>query len=144
MRRLIFLASIALSACGGGDPDSDSRPAPPDAAANFAQPLDARGADPAWTLSIRGTTLTLSQPNQPDLVGAAPGATIQAHTAAWNATLPDGRAMKVSLYASSCRDPSTEVAYPFAAEVQLPGGALLDGCAGPTARARAGGRAARR
>jgi len=135
MRRLIVLTAFALSACGGGDKDANaSRPAPPDTASNFAQPLDARGADPAWGLTIRGTQLTLIRPNQPDLAGAAPGAVISAHTAAWSAALPDRRTMKVSIYGSACTDPATGATYPFAAEVLLPGATPLDGCAGPPAK----------
>jgi uncharacterized membrane protein len=145
MRRLIVpaaslaasLAAIALSACGGGGKDSDGKPSPPDMAANFAQPLDARGSDPAWGLTVRGTTLTLSQPNQPVLVGVAPGAVIQPHAASWSAALPDGRTLKATLYASSCTEPATGATYPFSAEVQLPGAAPLDGCGGPPAAARA-------
>jgi len=130
------LAMIALSACGGGGKDADEKPSPPDLAANFAQPLDARGGDPAWGLTIRGTTLTLTRPNQPVLVATAPGAVIEAHTASWSAPLPQGGALKATLYASSCTEPTTGATYPFSAEVQLPGGAALDGCGGPPAAAR--------
>lgn len=137
MRRLIVLTAFALSACGGGDTDEGaSKSAPPDTAGNFAQPIDARGIDPAWGLTIRGTRLTLSRPNQPDLAGVAPGAVIQAHAAAWSAVLPDKRTMNVSVYASACADPATGATYPFAAEVLLPGATPLDGCAGPPASAQ--------
>lgn len=135
MRRLIILAALALAACGGADKDPNAPAAAPDVASNFSQPLDARGADPEWGLKIRGRQLTLSQPNQPDLVGAAPGAVIQPHAASWTATLPDGRTMKVSLYASACSDGVSDVKYPFSAEVQLPNAAPLDGCAGKPASA---------
>jgi len=138
MRRLIVLSALALAACGGGDKDGGAaHPAPPDRASNFAQPIDAHGGDPPWSLTIRGVQLTLSRPGQPDAVASAPGATIQAHMASWSAATPDGRTMKVSLYASACTDAVTGAAYPFAAEVVLPGAAALDGCAGPAAGARA-------
>jgi len=138
------LAALALAACGGGDKASDSKPAPPDVAANFTPPLDARGGEPAWGLTIRGATLTLSQANQPDLAGVAPGAVIQPHTASWSAALPDGRTLKATFYASNCVEPATGATYPFSAEVQLPGGALLDGCGGPPARPAPAAKAAGR
>jgi uncharacterized membrane protein len=137
MRRLIVLTALALGACGGGDKASDDHPMPPDLASNFSQPLDARGTDPDWGLKIRGTALVLSQPNQPDVAGTAPGAVITAHAASWTAALPDGRSMKVSLYASSCADPVSGATYPMSAEVQLPGATPLGGCAGPPAAGRA-------
>jgi uncharacterized membrane protein len=134
MRRLIVLAALALSACGGSDKDAGPHLPPPDVASNFSQPLDARGTDPGWGLKIRGQQLTLDRPNQPDLVATAPGAVISAHAAAWSAKLPDGRTMKVSLYASPCSDGTSEVKYPFSAEVLLPDAAPMSGCAGPPAK----------
>jgi uncharacterized membrane protein len=140
MRRLIVLAVLALGcgalgACGGSDSgQQDRRPALPDVAANFSQPIDARGADPQWGLRIRGVQMTLDRPNQPDVVAIAPGAVITAHTASWTAKMPDGRPMKVSVYASPCAEGTSEVKYPFAAEVVLPDTAPLNGCAGPPAK----------
>jgi uncharacterized membrane protein len=136
MRRLILvfafaLSSLALGACGGGgDKDPNAPPVTPDAAADFRPPIDAIGSDGQWGLKIRGQQLTLSQANQPDLVGTAPGAVIQPHAASWTAALPDGQTMKVSLFASPCADAASGVTYPFSAEVQLPGATPLDGCAG--------------
>jgi uncharacterized membrane protein len=135
MRRLIVLAALALGACGGGTGvDQGRKPAPPDAASNFSQPIDARGADPAWGLTIRGVQLTLERPNQPNLVATAPGAVITAHTASWTAKTSDGRPMQVSVYASPCSDGTSEAKYPFAVEVVLLDVAPLTGCAGPPAK----------
>jgi len=69
MRRLIVLPALApillgLSACGGPEKDPNG-PTPPDVAANFSQPIDARGTEPAWGLKIRGTQLALDRPGQP-------------------------------------------------------------------------------
>jgi len=135
MRRLIVLAALALCACGGGDKD-EGQPAAPDAASNFNGPIDARGATPQWSLKIRGLDFTLARDNQPDLAGHAPGATLSAHSAAWNVALPNGQAMKVSLYGSPCTDAVSGAVLPFSAEVQLPGGAVLTGCAGKPAGTR--------
>ena len=129
MRWLIVVAALALSACGGGDKDPNALPTAPDVAANFSQPIDARGGDPVWSLKINGQQLTLQRPNQPDLVATAPGASIQPHQASWTATLPDGQTMKVNVYASACAD-AAGVSYPFSVDVALPDAAPLDGCGG--------------
>jgi len=136
MRRSILLAALALAACGPQtNPDAPSVVA--DTAANFNQPIDARGADPSWGLKIRGLQLTLERPGQPTVMATAPGATIDAHSAVWTASLPNRQTMKVSVYASPCTDPATGTTYPFAAEVLLPDAAPLDGCAGKPAGAAA-------
>jgi uncharacterized membrane protein len=133
MRRSILLAALALVACGP-ETNPDAPSLAPDNAANFNQPIDARGADPSWGLKIRGLQFTLERPGEPAVVATAPGATIDAHTAVWRASLPNQQVMKVSVYASPCVDAATGTTYPFAAEVLMPGAAPLDGCAGKPAR----------
>ena len=137
MRRLIVLAALALGACGGGDKDAAPRPEVPDTASNFNPPLDARGADPQWGLTIHGLQLTLQRPNQADVAVTAPGAVISAHQSSWTGKLPDGQPMTVTLYGSLCVDAASGVKYPLSAEVELPDAAPLNGCAGPPAGARA-------
>ncbi|WP_372781625.1 hypothetical protein [Phenylobacterium sp.] len=137
MRRLILIAALALSACGKAEEPKSLGP-PPDVAMNFNQPLDARGLNPSWGLTIRGVQLTLTREGQPTIVATAPGAVIQPSEASWTATLPDGQPMTVKLYASPCSDDDSDVKYTFAAEVALPGSAPLAGCAGPPATARRG------
>ncbi|MBS0362747.1 MAG: hypothetical protein JSR98_15330 [Proteobacteria bacterium] len=126
---IVLLAASVLSACGGKGPnDSDNPPAPPDVAANFAQPIDAHGADGSWSLKVRDTQLMLSRYGQPDLVVTAPGAMITPHQATWVAALPDKSSMTVKLYASACVFPATQETHAFAAEVDLPDAAPLSGC----------------
>ena len=136
MRRSILLAALALVACGP-ETNPDAPNLAPDTAANFNQPIDARGADPSWTLKIRGLQFTLERPGAPAVIATAPGATIDAHSAVWNASLPNQQTMKVSVYASPCVDAVTGTSYPFAAEVLLPDAAPRDGCAGRPAGAPA-------
>jgi uncharacterized membrane protein len=132
MRRSILLAAFALAACGKAEEPKNV--APPEVASNFAQPFDAVGTDPAWGLKIRGVQMTLTRPGQPEIVANAPGAVIQPGQAAWTAAMPDGRSMKVSVYASACSDASG-VSYLYSAEVVLPAQSPLVGCAGPPASA---------
>jgi uncharacterized membrane protein len=102
---------------------------------NFSQPFDARGSNPTWGLTIRGVQLTLTREGQPPIVATAPGAVIQPSEASWTATLPDGQAMKVNLYASPCSDGVSDAKYSFSAEVVLPDSSPLTGCGGPPATA---------
>jgi uncharacterized membrane protein len=129
----MILASLALCACGK-DRNPDAHPPVPDTASNFAQPFDARGADPAWGLTIRGNQLALTRAGQPTLAGTAPGATIQDHSATWAVTLPESQTMTVNLYASACADPQSGTTYAYAAEVILPDKSSLVGCGGPPAK----------
>jgi uncharacterized membrane protein len=137
----ILAAALALAACGK-EPDPNDRPPPPDLAANFNPPLDARGGDPSWGLKIRGRQLILSQASQPDVTVTAPGATIQAHSASWTGSLADGRRMTVSFYDSACIDRQSGASYPFVAEVDLQDTTPLDGCGGPPAGAKVATRSA--
>jgi uncharacterized membrane protein len=142
MRRSIsfavpVLAALALSACGGPKSNPDARPTVADTASNFAQPFDARGADPEWSLKIRGQQIALARPGLPDITGVAPAAVVKDHSASWAAALPNGQTMKVSLYASACTDAQSGATYPFSAEVVLPDSTPLSGCAGPPAAAAA-------
>jgi uncharacterized membrane protein len=123
----IVIPLLLLGACGKDGPrEIDTSP---EKVADFSHPVYARGADPAWSLTVRGTQLSLSRPGQPDIVAQAPGAVIQPHQASWSATLPTGGVLKAVLYASDCPDAATGASDPLVAEVDLPGGGVLAGCA---------------
>lgn len=123
-----MVALFALAACG---PKPAPAAPPPVKAADgdFSKPMEARGTEPFWALSIQGTTLTLTRPDQPVLTAVAPGAVIQPNQASWNGKTADGQALEVTLYASACSDGTSDHAYAFAAEVHVPGGSPLSGCA---------------
>lgn len=132
------LAVLTLAACNKGkEPPMDNPPAPPDLAANFSQPIDAKAADGSWTLKVRGDTMTLTRYSQPDLTFTAPGAMIQPHQATWIAKLADNQTVTVKIYASPCVYPATTENHAFAAEVDLPNTAPLSGCGDPAGAPRA-------
>ena len=121
-------ALLALAACS-----SKPEPAPPEppkvTVSDFSKAMDARGTEPFWALSIRGTTLTLTRPDHPLLTATAPGAVIQPNQAAWTGKAPGGGDLKITLYASSCSDGMSDRIYAYSAEVEVAGEAPLSGCA---------------
>jgi uncharacterized membrane protein len=134
VRALTLVALLALVACSPKPKEPPPGPAPKAVArGDFSQPMDARGTEPFWTLAIRGTTLTLTRPNAPTLAAVAPGAVIASNETSWTGKMADGRELKIALYASNCSDGMSDHAYPYAAEVDLPGESPLSGCADKTA-----------
>ena len=121
-------ALLALAACSSKP--EPAPPAPPTVTvSDFSKAMDARGTEPFWALSIRGTTLTLTRPNHPLLTATAPGAVIQPNQAAWTGKAPGGGDLKITLYASSCSDGMSDRIYAYSAEVEVAGEAPLSGCA---------------
>jgi len=107
-------------------------PAPAPVVADFSHDIVARGLNPAWGMTIRGTQIVIVQPAQPDIALKPPGAVIQPDRAVWTAPMADGQSATVTLYLSPCSDGISDKVYPFAAEVRLPGDrGLLGGCAEP-------------
>ena len=129
MRAFAFVALAALAACSPKPVEKPPVPTPKTVVGDYSRPLDARGTEPFWNVAIRGTTLTLTRPDQPILIATAPGAVIQPGHAAWTGKTSDGRELKVSLYASTCSDNMSDHVYPYTAEVDVPGESPLNGCA---------------
>jgi uncharacterized membrane protein len=126
---MILAPLVLLAACGGKNDDRPVSSAVPDKPSDFSRPMYAQGAAPTWGLTIRGTVLTLTRPGQPVVVVEAPGAVIQPNQASWSGPMSDGRTLKASFYASPCEDAVSGVSRPFSAEVNLPDGVVLVGCA---------------
>ena len=134
LRALMMIGPLVLLAACGAKPPPAPPPAPvADPASDFSKPIDLRGTGPNWSATIRGGVLTLSRPDQADVVATAPGAVIQPGEAKWTGKTADGAEMTVSLYASACDDGAGDHAYPWSAEVDLPNQNSLNGCADQTA-----------
>lgn len=121
------LSVLMLAACQKKAPPAPE-PEPAPQVSDFSGNIDARGTEPFWAVKIRGTQLTLSRPDVPDLVAQAPGASIQPGSASWTATTPEGATLKVALYISQCSDGMSDVTYPMTAEVALDR-TIFSGCA---------------
>ena len=135
LRALMIVVPLALLGACGGKPPAAQAPAPaaPGALSDFSKPIDVRGTEPFWNLTIRGGTLTLTRPDQPAVVGTAPGAVIQPSEARWTGKTAEGAELTVALYASPCSDGTSDHSYPWSAEVELAGQSPLNGCADQTA-----------
>ena len=130
MRAFAVIALVALAACSPKPVAKPPPAAPPKTVVgDFSRPLDARGMEPFWAVAIRGTTLTLTRPDQPIVIATAPGAVIQPNQASWTGKTSDGRELKITLYASICSDGMSDHVYPYTAEVDVPGASPLSGCA---------------
>ena len=139
VRALTMVALLALAACSPKHAATPAAATPKGVVSDFSKPLDAHGTEPFWTLTIRGTTLTLTRPSQAALTAVAPGAVIQPSQASWTGKTADGREMRVIFYSSTCTDGMSERTYAYSAEVDLPGESPLTGCAdtaAPPAKAR--------
>jgi uncharacterized membrane protein len=147
MRRLIapaLIALLGLAACQprGADgqrarspDDPPPAPAPPIAVRDYSGDIDAHGSDPAWSLRIRGGTLTLSQAGKPEIVAPVAAPTVGGGQAAWTARTAEGQQLTATVFVSDCQDPASATIYPLAAQVLLTDRTQLSGCAAKAAGA---------
>ena len=134
LRTSAIVGLLFLAACSPKPEAPAAAPAPrAGIRADFSQAMDARGTEPFWGVSVRGPTLTLTRPDHPTLTATAPGAVIQPSEATWTGKTADGGELKLTLYASTCSDGMSDHAYPYVAEVNVPGESPLSGCADKTA-----------
>lgn len=97
------------------------------------EPITARGTEPFWALHItEGRRLRLTRPDHADLTAEAADPAVEAGRAVWVARTSDGRQMTVTVRRGECSDGMSDLRYPMAAEVVLPG-ERLSGCAARTA-----------
>jgi len=98
------------------------------ASLDLGKQIDARGAKPAWSLTVtNGTTFKLTRAGKPALAAKAPGSSITPRGASWTAKAADGQTMKVTLENAACT--LGQAKYPMTAKVEL-GSETLSGCAG--------------
>ena len=139
MRRWWPLGLLLLAACQPQDPTGAPATAPADAPAaapatapatsDFSQPMTAVGTEPFWSLSVVGTEVKLTRPDEPDLVAQAPGAAIKPGQATWLASGLDQQTLTVTFVISPCSDGMSDRAYPMTAEVTVGRSPPLRGCA---------------
>lgn len=123
-----FGAAVILGSCARKDDTPPPTPEPPPSKMDISGVITAKGADPSWTLTIDGTTLTLKRDGEADVVATSEGATIQPGQAQWQAISPDNYVFTVTLYSSFCDDNPEQKQMPYTAEVDVTTD-VLHGCA---------------
>lgn len=154
MRRIAALSAVSvlallLAACGQDAPGGMDAPPPADAPAaapavapplkdgavsydgagmgEFAGDWAARGNEPFWRVDIKGTGMTLSRPEPPEVRGTSKSFTTSAGVGTWTGATADGRAMVVTLTKGDCSDGMSDLKYAYAAEFKL-GDETFKGC----------------
>ena len=95
-------AALILASCTRDEEGPAPAPSHPPSKIDISGVITARGDDPAWSLTIDGTTLTLKREGEADVVATAEGATIEPGQAQWQAISPDNQVFTVTLYSSFC------------------------------------------
>ena len=156
---LLCATALALCACQPAAPGKGSGLVPPaDAPANPTEPaaapdsapaaapteaptlegaLDANGTEPFWSLKIRRDFISLTRPDETDVVAVNQGLKMQGEAGVWQTTTAaKGEDLTVTMVPApgpkGCSNGMSDKSFPFAATVQL-GSLVLKGCAGPHA-----------
>lgn len=144
MRRTAILTASALSALmlaacgqeapGGADapPPADAPPeatAPAEAASEYAVDFAARGNEPFWRADVKGTTITITRPEPPEVVATNAALGTSGTTATWTAQAGTTSVVLV-VSKAPCSDGMSDLKYDYTAELRE-GDVVFKGCAFP-------------
>ncbi|CAN5177920.1 hypothetical protein BH10PSE1_BH10PSE1_12730 [soil metagenome] len=123
---------LSLAACSEPAKAPASAPAPSAVAAvladvDLAQPVQALGTEPFWSIEITPTALTYTTPDGAPVATPNPGVEVQGTTAAYKTTA-NGQPFEITLIATECSDGMSDRTYPLTAIVKM-GERTLNGCA---------------
>jgi uncharacterized membrane protein len=131
----LILAACAQEAPGGADapPPAD---APADAPAGPAAPVSeyavdfgARGTEPFWRADVKGTTITITRPEPPEVVATNAALGTSGTTATWTAQAGTTPVVLV-VSKAPCSDGMSDLKYDYTAELRE-GDVVFKGCAFP-------------
>jgi uncharacterized membrane protein len=125
------LIALLLAACGespmGASEGASVAPADAPAATppgpDYSGDFDLVGTEPFWGGKIRREGLSLTRPDQPEVIAANPGVRIEGDVGVWGS----GH-LVFKLTPEACSDGMSDRRYPYRAEVTF-NGAVLKGCA---------------
>ena len=133
------LGALMLTACGQEAPGGADAPppadAPPEAAApaepvsEFAVDFGARGTEPFWRADVKGTTITITRPEPPEVVATNAALGASGTTGTWTAQAGTTPVVLV-VSKAPCSDGMSDMKYDYTAELRE-GDAVLKGCAFP-------------
>ncbi len=144
MRRTAVLTASALSALmlaacgqeapGGADapPPADAPPeatAPVEPASEYAVDFAARGNEPFWRADVKGTTITITRPEPPEVVATNAALGTSGATGTWTAQAGTTPVVLV-VSKAPCSDGMSDLKYDYTAELRE-GDAVFKGCAFP-------------
>ncbi len=136
---VLFASALMLAACGQEAPGGADAPppadAPPEAAApaepagQYAVDFGARGTEPFWRADVKGTTITITRPEPPEVVATNAALGTSGTTGTWTAqagTTP----VVLTVTQAACSDGMSDLKYDYTAELRE-GDVVLKGCAFP-------------
>lgn len=138
MRRTTVLFSSALSvlmlaACAQEAPGGADAPPPADApvatVSEYAVDFAARGNEPFWRADVKGTTITITRPEPPEVVATNAALGTAGTTGTWTAQAGTTPVVLVVTKAP-CSDGMSDLKYDYAAELRE-GDVVFKGCAFP-------------
>ncbi|WP_339914377.1 hypothetical protein [uncultured Brevundimonas sp.] len=95
---------------------------------DLSRPIRALGNEPFWAVEITPQGLIYAGVDRPEQRADNPGPVLQGTTAVYAATNGTGKALKVTLIATTCSDGMSDRTYPLTARVEIDGETLM-GCA---------------
>ncbi|WP_297507595.1 hypothetical protein [uncultured Caulobacter sp.] len=124
-------ALLALAACDAPMGASETAPPPADAPVilgpDYGGDFDAGGTEPFWSVKVRAGGMTLTRPDQQDLVTANPGPRADGDQGVWDASAGERR-LVLRLTPGDCSDGMSDRRHGWRAEVWVDG-ETLKGCA---------------
>ncbi|MDP2259119.1 MAG: hypothetical protein Q8J89_05325 [Caulobacter sp.] len=124
----LLLAACAQEAPGGADapPPAD---APAAAASEYAVDFAARGTEPFWRVDVKGTTISITRPEPPEVVATNAALATAGTTGTWTAQAGTTPVVLV-VTKGACSDGMSDLKYDYTAELRE-GDAVFKGCAFP-------------
>jgi uncharacterized membrane protein len=131
------LSTLILAACAQEAPGGADAPPPADAPAEapaapvseYAVDFGARGTEPFWRADVKGTTITITRPEPPEVVATNAALGTSGTTGTWTAqagTTP----VVLTVTKAACSDGMSDLKYDYTAELRE-GDAVFKGCAFP-------------
>ena len=130
---VLFASALMLTACAQEAPGGADAPPPADAPAatvsEYAVDFGARGTEPFWRADVKGTTITITRPEPPEVVATNASLTTTGATGTWTARAGTTPVVLV-VEKGACSDGMSDLKYDYTAELRE-ADAVFKGCAFP-------------
>jgi len=136
---VLFASTLALAACAQEAPGGADAPPPADApveavteaapVSEYAVDFGARGTEPFWRADVKGTTITITRPEPPEVVATNAALGTSGATGTWTAQAGTTPVVLV-VSKTPCSDGMSDLKYDYTAELKE-GDTVFKGCAFP-------------